>query len=170
MSQVRHREPRVTVKLNARVKSDIGWGSSQICNVSPGGMMIRHIPAPPLNSYVEICRGSFSVVGRVRWIGCDKFGVQALETIDLDALSNPPTSPKAHNGDRRREERKAALSQPSPPSLAEQLAAAERQSRFLQFIIVVVVGVSMAVLAADLLSSVFAAPLQVARASMRVSQ
>ena len=68
------------------------------------------------------------------------------------------------------EERKAALSQPSPPSLAEQLAAAERQSRFLQFIIVVVVGVSMAVLAADLLSSVFAAPLQVARASMRVSQ
>jgi hypothetical protein len=65
MSAKRARAPRVSVEIKARLKSDRGWRDSLICNVSARGMLIRLTPPLPIGSYVEICRGSFTIVGRV---------------------------------------------------------------------------------------------------------
>ena len=159
MSQKRAREIRVSVSLKARLKSEIGWGDSYICNVSSRGMMVRHIPPPPLGSYVEVSRGPFSSVGRVRWIVGDRFGVQSLEDIDLDALRSPGKTPATPVSDRRRRPRAAAGQVAQIPDFRAQLEASNRLARHLQFLVMVLAGMTMALILTQLLAASMRAPL-----------
>lgn len=167
MSHHRNREPRVTVRLRARLKSDVGWGDMHICNVSSRGMMIRNAPLPPLGSYVEICRGPVSIVARVRWLGHDQFGVQSVEPIDLEALRDPAAVPIARNGDRRRTDRSIPARHPPTRNFAEQLASSERLGRHLQFLAAVGAAVMMALVAVDIMTSAFASPLEEVRLALQ---
>ena len=159
MSHKRARESRVPVSLKARLKSEVGWGDSQICNVSSRGMMVRHIPPPPLGSYVEVCRGPFSIVGRVRWIAGDRFGVQSLEDIDLDELRSPGKAPAAPVSDRRRRARPAVSQIAQIPDYGAQLEASRRLARHLQFTVMVLAGMTMALILTQLFAASLKAPL-----------
>jgi len=166
MKPHRARERRTTVAIKARVKSEIGWGDSQICNVSSRGMMVRHIPPPPLGSYVEVCRGPFSIVGRVRWIAGDRFGLQALERIDLDALQSPRPRSQASVSDRRRRPRPAIAPVGQVTDIAERLEGSQRLARRLQFAVVVLAGATMALLAVQLMAATLAEPIERARPAL----
>lgn len=159
MSHKRARESRVPVSLKARLKSEIGWGDSQICNVSSRGMMVRHIPPPPLGSYVEVCRGPFSIVGRVRWIAGDRFGVQSLEDIDLDELRSPGKAPTAPVSDRRRRARPTASQVAQIPDYGAQLEASNRLARQLQFLVIVLAGMTMALILTQIIAGSLRTPL-----------
>lgn len=159
MSEKRARESRVLVSLKARLKSEMGWGDSQICNVSSRGMMVRHIPPPPLGSYVELCRGPFSIVGRVRWIAGDRFGVQSLEDIDLDALRSPGRAPAAPVSDRRSRARSAASQVAQIPDFRQQLEASNRLARHLQFLVMAMAGMTMALILTQIVAASLRAPL-----------
>ncbi|WP_126176736.1 PilZ domain-containing protein [Tsuneonella rigui] len=159
MSHKRARETRVTVSLKARLKSDMGWGDSQICNVSSRGMMVRHIPPPPLGSYVEVCRGPFSIVGRVRWIAGDRFGVQSLEDIDLDELKSPGREPTGPVSDRRSRVRPAAGQMAQVPDFWARLEASNRLARQLQFLAMALGGMTVALILTQLIAASLSAPL-----------
>lgn len=159
MSFLRARERRVQVSIKARVRSEIGWGDSQICNVSSRGMMVRHIPPPPLGSYVEVCRGPFSIVGRVRWIAGDRFGLQALEDIDLGDLQNPQVKIPDPPAERRRRPRPLAAASPATADLAARLAGSQRLARRLQLAVVALAGPIMALILTTLAAETLAAPL-----------
>lgn len=160
MSDQRARESRIPVNLKARLKSEIGWGDSRICNVSSRGLMVRHIPPPPLGSYVEVCRGPFSIVGRVRWIAGDRFGVQSLEDIDLDELKDPHRGPSAPVADRRRRARVGGAPVAQIPDFSAQLEASQRLARRLQFLVVVLAGIAMALILSQLISASLRAPFE----------
>lgn len=159
MSFPRSREQRTPVTIKARVKSEHGWGDSQICNVSSRGMMVRHIPPPPLGSYVEICRGPFSVIGRVRWIADDRFGLQALEDIDFAGLQNPQRARTSTVSDRRRRQRPAIPSEVQVTDLVSKLESSQRVARRLQFGAILLGGVAMAFLAAQLAAAALVSPI-----------
>lgn len=129
----RQREQRTPVSISARLKSDLGWGDTQICNVSSRGMMMKSTPPPPVGSYVEICRGGISVVGRIKWIAADRFGMHAVEHIDLTELRSARRGPSAMVPDRRRRPRAAAQIW-RLPDYQEQSAAAQRLGRMIQFV------------------------------------
>lgn len=157
MSFHQSREQRTPVRIPARLKSDAGWGDAQICNVSSRGLMAKHTPPPPLGSYVEICRGSFSVVGRVRWIATDRFGVQAVELIDLDKLKDARSREASTLKERRRRIR--VVEPTRPLNIAEQSAAARRLGRTFEFVVLVAAVALGSVTLAGAVASTLAAPL-----------
>lgn len=167
MSHYRPRERRIPVSIKARLKSDIGWGDTRICNVSSRGMMVKYSPPPPLGSYVEICRGEFSVVGRVRWIATDCFGLRALECIDIGQLENPRKVVIPMPGDRRRWPRHAPIRPARQPDLHEQAAAARKLRRRLEFLVIAGVGAMTALALVSAMASAFAAPLSDVRLTLQ---
>lgn len=168
MSCHQSREQRTPVRIPARLKSDAGWGDAQICNVSSRGLMAEHTPPPPLGSYVEICRGSFSVVGRVRWIATDRFGVQAVEDIDLAELTDARGRPASTLKERRRRPRTVELAR--APSIAEQAATARRIGKAFEFVILVAAIALGSVTLAGAVASTLAAPLDQVQSALEGAQ
>jgi hypothetical protein len=170
MSSRRTREHRTPVAIKARVKSEIGWGDSQICNVSSRGMMVRHIPPPPLGSYVEVCRGPFSIVGRVRWIAGDRFGLQAMEEIDFAELQNPQRARTPTVSDRRRRPRPAIPPAVQATDLVSRLESSQRIARRLQFVVVLLGGATIALFAAQLAAAAFLSPISRANSVLNTAR
>ncbi|HEY0958749.1 MAG TPA: PilZ domain-containing protein [Novosphingobium sp.] len=86
MASFKQRESRQNVHLNARMLQNAGWSAVTVCNVSSRGLMVK-CPAPPARgTFVEIRRGSFCVVGQVKWSHGLRFGLRSQDKIDATSL------------------------------------------------------------------------------------
>ena len=150
-SGFRPREERITVLIPSRMRLGAKWVDVVIHNVSSRGLMGGCDEPPPPGSYIEIRRGTIVIVGRVQWIKGRFFGIKSQERLSVRALvdeprlaSRPQPKPEQDAGERRAERRLAHEAQ---------MARKEERSRAFasafQFIVMALVGVTLAVIAAQ---------------------
>jgi hypothetical protein len=154
--EVKSREPRQKVLIDARLRDGGGWSDARILNLSSGGLMVRARQAPPRGTYVEICRGAHRIVARVVWAEDDRFGAMAQDRLAVAAFtrgeSPDSTAPFAANANDRRAGPRVA----APKDLAER---SRRWSRGFEFVAVVALAVAAAAVAFDTVSEALSKPL-----------
>ena len=84
------REYRLPVIIEARMRSDGGWVTVCIRNISAHGLMGQTGMPPPPGSYIEIHRGAHTIIGRTAWSRGRKFGVRTQDALDIDAIISDP--------------------------------------------------------------------------------
>lgn len=102
MMKLRQREPRKSVRIGARIRTEDGWFDATIANVSSRGMMLRSAQPLRRNQFVEVTRGHCVVVGRIVWNHDDISGLQTQDSLDLSALLAKPTERPAMRSEERR--------------------------------------------------------------------
>jgi hypothetical protein len=85
---VKLREGRQKVMIKARMRSGAAWHDVCILNVSVRGLGIQSAVPPERGTYVEICRGTQSIIARVAWSKGHRAGLCAQDAIFVRALVN----------------------------------------------------------------------------------
>ena len=62
------------------------WPEISIGNVSSGGFMAKFDALPAVGETIEVRHRGLIIFGRVTWVKRRRFGVEASEPIDLEAL------------------------------------------------------------------------------------
>ena len=91
---VKPREERQKVMIKARMRSGASWHDVCILNLSVHGLGIQSAEAPSRGTYVEICRGTHSIVARVAWSKGHRAGLRAQDAIFIRALVNDNAAPE----------------------------------------------------------------------------
>jgi hypothetical protein len=160
------REQRRVVFVSCRLRDDSGWSDMTICNLSSHGLMARCKAPPPRGAFIEVRRGGVSVVGQVRWSRDNQVGIRTQERIDILSLVDDASAQDGErHADRRAASRKdgATQAKPTPAALG---ARSRRWSRLFDRAVITSVGIVSAVLLAQQVHSLLAAPLEQARAAM----
>jgi hypothetical protein len=149
---VRPGKLRKQVYVLARMRSGAVWSDILIKSMSGRGLSAEAANPPTPLTYVEIRRGTQTVVGRVIWVEDSRFGVGSQDDIDADAIVNEPrlaTRPKASSAadavhaDRRRDPTREVARQ-----LASGAERSRRLSAAMQFTVMVGLGATAAALLA----------------------
>ena len=82
------REDRQKVMIKARMRSGASWHDVCILNLSIHGLGIQSAEPPERGTYVEICRGTQTVVARVAWTRGHRAGLRSQDPIFIRALIN----------------------------------------------------------------------------------
>jgi hypothetical protein len=90
---VKPREERQKVMIKARMRSGASWHDVCILNLSVHGLGIQSAEPPDRGTYVEICRGTHSIVARVAWSKGHRAGLRAQDAIFIKALVNDNAAP-----------------------------------------------------------------------------
>lgn len=108
----RQREERVKVLIPSRMRAGGQWMDITIHNVSSRGLMAGCDQPPASGGYVEIRRGTITIVGRVMWSKGRFFGLKSQDRLSVKALvdeprlaSRPPRPDAPDSVDRRRDDR-----------------------------------------------------------------
>lgn len=161
-SGFRPREDRITVLIPSRMRIDSCWLDVVIHNVSSRGLMVGCEDAPPIGSYVEIRRGGLVIVGRVQWRKGRFFGIRSQDRlsvktlIDEPRLAGRPAKPPAGRddaGERRADHRLAHEAR-----MARQMERSRQFSSTFQFMVIVLVGLTMAEIAAHTVYGMLSIP------------
>jgi len=104
---VKSREERQKVMVKARMRSGVAWRDVCIINMSAHGLGIQSAEPPERGTYVEICRGTQSVVARVVWAKGHRAGLRSQDAIFVRAFLNDNAAPvpraaQGHPVERRR--------------------------------------------------------------------
>ena len=103
------REDRQKVMVRARMRDGASWHDVCILNVSLHGLGIQSAEAPSRGTYVEICRGTQSIVARVAWSKGHRAGLRSQDAIFIRALLNDnATAPAPRVAEGRPVERRRA--------------------------------------------------------------
>jgi hypothetical protein len=94
---VKQRETRRKIFVAAQMRSEGYWIDVHVLNISTRGLLVQTKTLPEKGSYVEICRGSQIVIGRVAWCNGRKFGVRTQDRIDVSAFVDHPSHQTAHD-------------------------------------------------------------------------
>lgn len=166
MAFLKTREPRRSVNITVRIKSDYGWGDAKVRNISSRGMMIHCEEPPRRGSYVEIRRGSYVVVGRIVWAADGSCGLQAQDRIDLADLANAGGA-VASTGEveRRSSARRGEAGRPT--TIEEQAQASVRFARAFHYFTLLAVSAIFSWLLFDTASSALADPLETVGSVLR---
>lgn len=104
------REERQKVMIKARMRSGASWHDVCLVNLSVHGVGIQAADPPARGTYVEICRGSHVIVGRVIWTKGHRAGLRSQDAIFIQAIAKDGAAavsrPRVAGGpptDRRRE-------------------------------------------------------------------
>lgn len=94
------------------MRSGASWTDVCILNVSIHGLGIQSAEPPDRGTYVEICRGTQSIIARVAWSKGHRAGLSAQDAIFIKALinDNAAAGPRVAKGkpvERRRSPRPA---------------------------------------------------------------
>ncbi|MEG8038025.1 PilZ domain-containing protein [Sphingomonas sp. LR60] len=150
----------MTVLVPSRMRVDARWLDIVIHNVSSRGLMVGCDQAPAVGSYVEIRRGTLVIVGRVQWTKGRFFGLRSQDRLSVKALvdeprlaSRPDRSTAQPESDRRAERRLAHEAQ-----MARKMERSRSFASMFQFLVLVVVGMTMAGIAAHTVYSMLSAP------------
>lgn len=147
----RPREERITVLIPSRMRNGSQWSDVIIHNVSSRGLMAGCDQCPAIGSYVEIRRGTITIVGRVQWSKARFFGIRTQDRLSVQALideprlAHRPNRAPSEGGEDRRAERRLAHE-------ANQARRMERSRSFasmFQYVAIALVGLTLAVLAAQ---------------------
>lgn len=80
------REERRIVFVKAWMRVGEEWPEIGIGNISSGGFMAKFNTPPAVGETVEVRHRGLTIFGRVAWVSGRRFGVEASEPIDLEAL------------------------------------------------------------------------------------
>ena len=87
-ASVKAREERQKVIIKARMRSGVSWHDVCILNLSVHGVGIQTAEPPPRGTYVEIRRGSQTIVARVAWAKGHRAGLRSQDPIFIQAIVN----------------------------------------------------------------------------------
>jgi len=160
----RMREPRVSVHISVRVKSDFGSETAEVCNVSSRGIMITGASPPPRGTYVEISHGSKIVIGRIAWASSDRFGVFTQDRIVLAELMSASAASLA--GSQKRQTVDEVRLSPHRRDTNEIAASSTRLARSFEFVVIAVAAAAAAMALAYAASELLSSPLQKVGAAM----
>ncbi|KTT71883.1 hypothetical protein NS334_09790 [Sphingomonas endophytica] len=153
-SGFRPREERITVLIPSRMRNGSQWLDVVIHNVSSRGLMAGCDTPPAVGSYVEIRRGTITIVGRVQWAKARFFGIRSQDRLSVQGLINEPrlaNRPTA-SSDRRSDSRADHGADSRLAHEAQQARRMERSRSFasmFQYVAIALVGVTLAVIAAQ---------------------
>ena len=82
------REDRQKVMVKARMRSGASWNDVCILNVSLHGLGVQSAATLERGTYVEICRGTQSIIARVAWSKGHRAGLRSQDAIFIKALIN----------------------------------------------------------------------------------
>ena len=84
------REPRQTVLIRARMRTDLGWSDATIHNLSSNGLMVEASVPAERGAYIEIRRGRHVIVGRAMWRHGLRFGIRSQDRLAIaDIIAEP---------------------------------------------------------------------------------
>lgn len=150
--------------IAARMRSGSSWADVCIRNVSSRGLLLSAKSLPPPGTYVEIRRGTVSIIGRTVWSKGAYFGVRAQDKIDINGLVREPRlngrPPSAETTDGV-SDRRADNRMPSPVSVEERLERSRRISSAFEFGLLILVAVTVAGIAATQVYAVLAKPFEI---------
>lgn len=89
---MRPREERRRVVLASRLRCGAQWRHAKILNLSTRGIGLTSIDPPDRGAYIEIRRGTQSLVARVIWVNGLRFGACTQDAVALDLLLHQPDS------------------------------------------------------------------------------
>lgn len=75
------------------MRSGASWHDVCILNVSLHGLGIQSSEPPDRGTYVEVCRGTQSIIARVAWAKGHRAGLRSQDAIFIKALVNEALSP-----------------------------------------------------------------------------
>ena len=155
---VRPRDPRLPVRISARMRTGSSWSDVQIMNVSHRGLMISGPQLPTRGAYVEVRKGRQIIVARVVWSDRARIGVHTQEKVPVQNLIDEiGRAVEQSQTDGALKERREIV---RPKDRVSDLAARSRlQARALDFGIVLVLAITGAWLAFDAVTSVISAPM-----------
>lgn len=155
------REPRRTVYLPARLRCEEGWCDATIRNVSSRGMLLELAAPSERGAYIEVRRGTLTMVVRVAWRRGRMMGVRAQDRIDVGALVANQAAEPASLPQQSREIAERRCDPARHGEGADAVERSRRQSAWLQRSVLGACAVVAALLVAggvyDMLSSPFAA-------------
>jgi hypothetical protein len=154
------REPRQSVIIPARMRTDAKWVDVKIRNVSAHGLMMEATTPPKRGAFIEIRKGtSVIIVGQVRWSGDRHFGVRSQDRISLDLLTNEHAAAvaRAAANDKNADRRSAKRSADRPQDVA---ARSRRVSSAIQFGFIVLMAGGAALFAASEVRSLLSRPVE----------
>jgi hypothetical protein len=125
------------LSIPCRINVGGKWSSGCIHDVSDHGLLLSSIAPPPIGTYVDIRRGTLIIIGRVIWVGGNRFGVRMQDPVGLATLLSEPVL------ERRSETRDATVRR-----TAEQADRNRRWSSTFQFACLVIIGLGAACFAA----------------------
>jgi len=159
MSAQRAREPRLPVRIGARIKSGRGWRDVVIRNVSARGVMGECESAPARGDYVEVRCGAYVIVARVAWANEGRFGARTQDVIALADLIACGAGRARPTAERRRQPRPTHAAQRTP-SFAERAFASGRLGRAFEFGSLIAAGAALATLLGGAAHDALATPVR----------
>lgn len=146
--------------IPSRMRLESSWHDIVIHNVSSRGLMAGGDTPPAVGSYVEIRRGTIVIVGRVQWNKGRFFGMRAQDRLSVKALIDEPRlagrpvrGEAKPESDRRAERRLAHEAQ-----MARRVERSRSFASLFQFLVLVLVGVTLAGIAAHTVYDMLSAP------------
>jgi len=151
------------VILPSRMRSEAAWIDVCIHNISTNGLLVAAESPPDPGVYVDIRRGSRTIIGRVVWRKDHFFGVQVQGRLDINRLIEKPRSSRCQRADRgaagTREKHQNHMA--ADAAIAHRLERSRRFAAAFQFVLIVaggaVTATGMATGAYHLLAKPFAA-------------
>ena len=77
------------------MRNGASWHDVCILNVSKRGLGIQAADPPARGTYLEIWRGRHAIIARVMWAKGHRAGLQAQDSIFVEALVNEPVQSRA---------------------------------------------------------------------------
>ncbi len=156
--ELRTREPRRKVMLNARMRVAATWNDVCILNISTRGLLVQAAEPPARGAYIDLQRGQYAIVGRVVWVEDQRFGIRTQDPLPVDEIISPPDPAIAQLAAAVAAE--AAAERRASPLLARARHDASRMlSRSLEFAVVALFGAAVGVSAFNSVGQALGRPL-----------
>ena len=147
------REERQKVMVKARMRDGAAWHDICIVNISAHGLGIQSAEPPERGTYVEICRGTQSVVARVAWAKGHRAGLRSQDVIFIRAFINDNVAPRPRVTQGQPIERRRA------PRTRQKHDRSRLAGRFMEFACIALFAGALAVTAFGAVEQALAAPL-----------
>lgn len=155
---MKKREQRLKVLVRARMRIGTDWGDVVIHNMSSRGMLVAVDAEFRPGTVIEIRRIHYIIIARVVWRQGRYLGLRTQDRLDIDGIvSAKPPAVKPGRADEEHERRAAVRSM----SIADQTERSRQLSRTLQFVAMIAVIVTIAVIIAGEVHNLLARPLEI---------
>jgi hypothetical protein len=152
----KRREPRVAVNLICRMRHGDGWHDVRIRNISSRGLAAMSATPPAIGQYAELRRGSAVIVARVVWRHGHSFGMRAQDKIDASSLIDQARPAKDSKFELIDTERRKS---PRADRLADTAERSRLAGSMLQYAVLGVASLAIALFASDAIRQIFSTPL-----------